>query len=333
MENSASALSPAGESTGAAVPFRWLALTIPLVLLVAEVALLTLHVEYRHGLMQWVAHPLIVQAILIAGTLLLLLRGGDLARTADFGHLSARLAFLVVNVGTFVALYGLSLSLTESPTGNAVPLPIAGAWIGLALVVGASALMVGASWCTVRRWIGLTWHQAIGTLILGAALAYLIPDIQQLWHSTSMVTLRVSHGLLGLIHPGQAVLVPSDVGTPLLGLSRGTKLIVTPGCADVESLAVFLLLGITLAIAGGNRVRWLRWIVAMAAGAVLIFVANAARLALLVELGNQFGSQWSVRFAHSRLGGILFLALSAGWLVLTRRWWQRTPPPGRVTAA
>jgi len=308
---------------------NWLPLAIPLVVLIVEVAVLTLTVEYRHGLMRSVASPLIVQAILVGVTLLLLLRGSDLARQASLGHVVARLFFVAVNLTAFAALFRLSLTLAKLSSHSGASLADAALWMGLTAVVGMSALLIGSSWSTLRLWIATSWHQAVGTLILGAALAYLTPTIQQLWRTAYWPTLRISHQLLKISHPGEAIFVPSDDGLPRLGLIHKIELIVTPACADMESLAIFFALGTTLAIAGAKNVRWERWLAVMAAGALLLFLANAARLALLVELGNQWGSQWSVRLAHSRFGGILFLAIGAGWLARTRPWWggeNRTNP-------
>ena len=301
----------------------WLSLAIPLVLLAAEIGALTLTVEYVSGPMALIAQPQVVQTAIIAGALLLLLRGTDLARMACLGSLAARFFWLIVNCGAFWLLYSLSKNLAR-PAASETPVSVAGilSWIALAIVVGASAVLAGASWGTLQRWSATAWHQAIGSLVLGGAVAYLTPDIQQFWHLLYFPTTKISFRLLQLCHPGQGILDASVAGHPVLGLRPNTQLRITPACAEVESLAVFLLLCMTLLIASWHTARVWRWLAATVIGLALMFFVNAIRLALLVEFGWRTDPTWSVPLAHSRASGMVFLMLGAGWLVITRRWWS-----------
>ena len=307
-----------------AVSYRgWLSLAIPLVLLATEIGALTLSVEYVSGPMALVAQPQVVQAAMIAVALLLLLRGADLAREACLDSLAARLFWLMVNCGAFWLLYSLSKTLAQ-PAASEVAVSIAAilSWIALAVIVGASAILAGASWDTLQRWTATAWHQAVGSLVLGGAVAYLTPDIQQFWHLLYRPTSKISFRLLQWCHPGQGILDASVAGHPVLGLRPSTQLRITPACAEVESLAVFLLLCATLLIASWPTARVCRWLAATFVGLSLLFFVNAIRMALLVEFGWRTDPNWSVPLAHSRASGMVFLMLGAGWLAITRRWWS-----------
>lgn len=304
----------------------WLAIAVPLLLLAFEVGALTLKVEYVGGPMEMIAHPQMVHAVMIAAVLLLLLRGAALAGVAAPGHRWARIGWLAINLDAFTSLYRLSVALAH-PAAESQTASIASAltWIGLVLMVGFSSILVGASWGKLREWISLAWHEAVGSLVLGTALAYLTRDIQQIWHVLWPSTLEISRRLLDVLHPNQALLYPSFAGNPVLGLHGRISLVVTPACAEMESLAVFLLLSTTLLIACWPA-RLMRWLVATGCGLGLLFLINAVRLALLVELGARFGASWSVHVAHSRFSGMLFLMLGAVWLAITRRWWRGVEP-------
>lgn len=304
----------------------WLAIAVPLLLLAVEVGALTLKVEYVGGPMEMIAHPQVVQAVLIAAVLFLLLRGAALAGVASLGHWWARGSWLLVNFVAFALLYRLSVALAEPAAGGIAASPASIlAWISLAIVVGFSSVLVGASWGTILQWISMAGHEALGSLVLGAGLAYLTRDIQQLWHVLWPSTLQISRRLLEVLHPEQTLLYPSVAGNPILGVHGKVRLEIMPACAEMESLAVFLLLGATLLIAGWP-VRLMRWLIAVSFGLGLLFLINALRLALLVELGAHFGGSWSVHVAHSRFSGMMFLMLGALWLVATRRWWRGAEP-------
>ena len=300
----------------------WFAIAIPVLLLAVEIGVLTLKVEYVGGPMEMIARPQVVQAVMIAAVLFLLLRGAALAEVAAPGHCWARICWLAINLAAFAALYRLSVALAHPADEiHHAWIPRVSAWMGLAILVGVSSILVGASWGTLKHWISLAGYEAVGSLVLGTALAYLTRDIQQLWHVLWPATLEVSRRLLDVLHPHQAQLYPSAAGNPVLGLQSGLRLVVTPACAETESLAIFLLLGSTLLIACWP-VRLLRWLTTVCAGLAMLFLVNALRLALLVELGARFHGSWSVHVAHSRFSGMLFLLLGALWLVATRRWWH-----------
>jgi exosortase/archaeosortase family protein len=299
----------------------WFCLAIPLILLGVEVSWLTLAVEYGSGPMAAVASPLVGQAAMTALVLLLLLRGADLARTASLGLWPVRGLWLLGNFAAFALLFVQSQVLTDPSLASVARIA---AWVVLAIAVGMTALLAGASLPTLLEWTRLAWHQAIGCLVLAAMFAYLTPAIQQLWQKLGPATTNVSCRFLQLLHPGGNVICSWPNGIAELGVHPGARLMITPGCGEMESLAVFLLLGVTLLVAHWPAVRWPAWLAVVTVGGAILFLLNAVRFAILVEVAARaYSSLTAQRLAHSRISGMLFLALGAIWLAWSARWWRR----------
>jgi exosortase/archaeosortase family protein len=101
---------------------------------------------------------------------------------------------------------------------------------------------------------------------------------------------------------------------------------VTPECSEQEALASFwLLAGLTL---------WGRWrevrkgllLLLVLPGTLPLYFLNAARIYGLVVVGTCWSPRACVSLAHSRIGGMLFLGITAALLSLTLR-------PGGTQAA
>lgn len=303
----------------------WLALIVPLLLLAGEIGLLTLSVEYRHGLMAAIAQPAFVQAALFAATLLLLVSGAQLAAVATPGWLGIRALWLIVNLACFALLYWLSVALVRLSGNNGSTPMMAVAWLGLALVVGISAILAGASWQTIQTWVRIAWLPALIAMVLGATLAGLTPTIRRSWAIAGPPTAKMGRALLELRHPGQTVLEFRKGKPILMGVQharRSLLLYVTPACSEMESLAAYLILSVTLLFARWRTAAIARWLASVAVGLLLLWLLLGVRLALLVEVGLHTQGHWSTQLAHSRASGIFFLAASAAWLLITGYWWQ-----------
>jgi exosortase/archaeosortase family protein len=307
---------------------HWLSLSFPLGLLGLEIGLLTLTVEYQKGPMAAVARPEFVQAAMIAGTLLLLLCGRQLAATVERGWPVVAAMWFAVNLGSFALLYTLSVYLAAIPDASIVGVL---AWIGLALVVGVTALLICATFNTLRTWLRLAWPSAILAVVLGALVAFLTPDMRRSWHKLGAPVSRMAQRILEWRHPGRSILSLHDGEYPIVGLRsaedsfHGIRLIVTPACSEMESFAVFVLLAVSLLVARWPAASLWRWLAAVEYGLLLLWLLLAARLALLVELGAHTQAVWSQRLAHSRASEMFFLVFSAVWLVGTSYLWRKTP--------
>ncbi|MCE9547064.1 MAG: hypothetical protein K8T25_16440 [Planctomycetia bacterium] len=303
---------------------RWVWLASPLLLIAVEVGLLTPAVEYVRGPMRKLAAPGVADTALVAGLLMLLVCGGELATTGRLGAIWARVVFLILNVASFALLFFLSLALVKPGWSEGVEWSLAAAWAALAGVVGITAVLACFSVGTLVDWTHGQWHRAIGFLIIGASLALFTPDIQRLWHTIDRPAVKVAYEALNTLHGGRGVTYRTDTtDNPVLGVQGRIPIEVTQACAEVESLAALLVLAVTLLLADRRGVRPLRWLVVAAAGLVLLYALNAVRLFLLVEISIRTGRPGNaVLLAHSRLSGMLFLAVSAGLLMATRPWWR-----------
>ena len=292
-------------------PF-WIWLAAPVVLLLAEVMSLTPFVEFTHGPMQFVGEPLLFSGTLIALASFWLLtaphwRGlGAGGESLSFAG-RARRGWLMVHAGLLVAFFALSIDL-NGRQGSELSWVYPAVWFALGCGVAASALLI---FVPLPRWIDTLkccGMQAAAAAMIGIAFVLLIPLARSTWPYAQGLASKMAYTLLG-VFPGEAIHSYDLHRWPILGAGK-VQILVTPACAEMESLLAFLILGGTLLVARWRELSPWRFSVLLSVGVMLLYCVNAVRLAGLVLAGVAFGSAMSVRLAHSRVSGILFVAAS-----------------------
>jgi len=195
-------------------------------------------------------------------------------------------------------------------------------WLVLVFLNGASAVLIFLSPTSLLIWLQRSWHKAIGALILSINFVILIPEIQKTWHHIHPSTIGLAAEMLESCGRNPITGMASRHNPILAIQGKGTRLIVTRYCAEMESLAVFLLLATILCFAYLPRIRFIPWLTIVLFGLLLFYFLNAMRIAFLVEIAGSWANpQLAVSLAHSRISGILFLGISLLLLLVSRSWW------------
>jgi exosortase/archaeosortase family protein len=305
----------------------WLRLPIvlPLILWGIEVGLLSPHVEFTSGAMLHIAHPLTANLLFLATVLFLLLAADRLSVVKRVQWSWHRWAWLASNLVGYGLFYLTTLRLQAMPAQGKGFWLLAAAWIVLVIWVGITAWLAFVPARRLAAWLSDSWEKAIGASVLAFTLVLVTPEIRKLWYFIYEPIAGLTLRLLNLAGYTKLVsYVARGSGNPVFGARDAVVLEVTPNCAEVESLAVFCLLGGALLVTGWNRIFRVRFCVVLLAGLGLLYFLNAVRLYLLIDVAARLhDANVAVSLAHSRLSHVLYLALSVVILIGTRRWWDR----------
>jgi exosortase E/protease (VPEID-CTERM system) len=202
--------------------------------------------------------------------------------------------------------------------------PAAPASIPFALVVGlwltcsaAAAFCAFAAlgppplWLKAARVLGNIWLYSAAAA-LAAALA--IPYSEQYWWSAAAATFQLVRLLLLPILPGLTV----DPATLVLGTQRFAVEIL-PYCSGLEGMSLILVFTIAWLWFFRKEYRFPRALVLIPLGLTLMFGLNAARIAVLVLIGNAGFAEVAIYGFHSQAGWIAFNAVAVGIGFWTRR--------------
>ena len=222
-------------------------------------------------------------------------------------------------VAHFVAL-GVFAGLTRRLThGSELVSPLVAdalvlSWVGaggLTFVLWALSGLSLPGWSSLLA--ELRWPLMAG---LGVGLSAVVAgDLAQLlWLHLGQLTLRTSAGMLGLIHP-ELVYRPSEfiLGTPRF------EVMVAPSCSGFEGM------GLMAVVLGGylwycrKDHRFPHALALVPLGLVLIWLANALRIAALVEIGDAVSRPLAESGFHSQSGWLAFNAIGLGLVVVARR--------------
>jgi exosortase/archaeosortase family protein len=300
--------------------FSWLSLAGPLAVLALEVAALTPFVEFADGPMAYVANGRLCAALLFALVAFLLLSARRLQRPQAAAP-RRRLAWLAVNLGLYLAFFVLTLWLAGAAP-RAGSSWLAGAfWALLGVGVGFTAFVTFVPLQTLSGWARRSGTQAAAAAGLGLGFALLTPWVQGLWPRLHGPAIALDRVLLQWTY-GEALVGTTRQGFPVLG-NRQFLVQVTPQCSELEAIAALWMLAGAVVLSRWRELHKARVAVALLAATVVLYLLIAARLYGLVVAGIRFSPDVCVGLAHSRLGGILLLGVTAALIVGFGGWCRR----------
>jgi exosortase E/protease (VPEID-CTERM system) len=235
-----------------------------------------------------------------------------------------RPAWMVAHLALIACLAWLS-SLLFPPTPASIPFA---AVVGLLLACGAVAIFCAFAamaplplWLKAARVLGNIWLYSAATAL---AAATAIPLIQELWRSTAAATFDVVRLILLPILPG----LTADPATRVLGTQRFAVEILE-FCSGLEGMSLILVFTIAWLWYFRREYRFPRALLLIPFGVTLMFGLNAARIAVLVLIGNAGYPEIAEYGFHSQAGWIAFNAVAVGIAVWTRRsrWVNRSEQP------
>jgi len=311
------------------IPY-WTCLGGPALVLLIEVMSLTPLVEFTRGPMARAADSLVLAGGILALAcfyLMLAGRGSELAQVAQPRPRGRAMFFWgLAHAALFAAFFAMSLALDAQQHRDSTPWLLAAGWLGLGAAVVGSAYLTVLPAKQMFALLRCCSPQFATAALLGVGTILLIPPVRELWPSAQGPLIKVL-GVMLDAYPGHAVSFLDPHGWPNVGV-HGVKhelvINVTPACSEMDALLAFFLLGGTLWVVRGSELRPMQYAAVLALGAGVLYLLNAARLYAVILVGlSRGGADAAVRFAHSRIGGILFLAVSLVMLYYGARFAQR----------
>ncbi len=303
--------------------WRWSGL---IALLTAEMLSVTLRFDTDtvsaerpwHGLAAHVATPLqLVQAATVAT---LLWAGPSAYRelkqhSQRLKRARGLLPAVLGNLAAFRAFFWLSVPVFER-TGSADPSEwlVFAAWLAsglLTLAFWGLALLPVDLWLSVIRWSG---SSLVAGPLLGAAAwaAGLLARDQ--WKHLSRATLSLVHGVLSLFFSDTICNAESGtVGTSSFSVE------IAPQCSGYEGMGLMAVLLAVFLWVLRRELRFPRSLLLVPVGMMLMWLANALRIAALLILGTLGFTELAAGAFHSLAGWIVFLGTGLGLMACARR--------------
>lgn len=252
---------------------------------------------------------------------------GEIARLAAAGQ--GGRGWLALHFLCYLALAGLSaLALGRPDIAARGGFALLGLWAlsGAGVVLTPFLAIFGSRLLGLGRRLG---GVLAASALIGAGTGLLLPWLVGSWTLLSRPTLLLASFLLGAM--GQAPLVVLDQHMIVVG-DFAVK--VSSVCSGIEGIGlVALFLGGHLYCAR-DEYRFPRALLVLPLAMLLSFLANAARIALLVLIGAHVSPEIASGAFHSMAGWIFFCLLTIGLAALCQRLaWLRRKPWARAAAA
>jgi len=220
-------------------------------------------------------------------------------------------AFVLGQVAAFAAF----LTLTGAALEGGTRAPV---WVVAWLMSAATTLALAAAIAIVpTEWPGLLWRSR-GLLVFATAvgLAALASSefAVRLWHPLGGWTLAAVQFLVRQ-SAGEVVCRPDEF---VVGTSAFT-VHVAPACSGYQGIGLILVfLGVYLRLAR-RSLRFPQALLLLPVGVVVIWMANAVRIAALILIGSWWSPGVALGGFHSQAGWLAFILVSLGLVALTRR--------------
>ncbi|MEO6811633.1 MAG: exosortase E/protease, VPEID-CTERM system [Isosphaeraceae bacterium] len=255
----------------------------------------------------------VVGAILLCGGSRLL---GDLIRLiAQPDSARRRGLYVVAHLAALAGFTGLTALVMEHGVGDSAH---GTGWIVAWLAAGLTSLILwGAALASPALWRPLFRRHA-GALLAGAAVglaAWAAGTVTgQWWRPLARLTFLLVQGFLSLVcrevvcHPAEFL-----IGTPAFTVE------IAPACSGYEGIGlIWVFLGAYLWLFRRSlRFPGALWLLPL--GTVLIWLANAARIAALILIGAWGSPAVAVGGFHSQAGGLAFNLVGLGLVALAHR--------------
>lgn len=218
---------------------------------------------------------------------------------------------VAAHAATMVLFVGMSSMLFQhNASGNALVLAWGLTGI-LSFVLASCALIPARSWADIFRSTGDAWIYGLAGALVACILGILA---QKLWLPLSHWTLNT---VAMILRPFFKVLIvdPSTmtIGTP------GFHVEIAPECSGYEGMGLILAFSSAWLWFFRRQWRFPQALLLIPGGVALIWIANSARIAGLIMIGNAGAERIAMGGFHSQAGWIAFNAVAIGICVLARR--------------
>jgi exosortase E/protease (VPEID-CTERM system) len=317
----------------------WRALTLAL-LLPAEILLLTYRFDAswfvrQPGAWAWLlgSSSMLLKVVLAAAAGTLLLGGARLWR--DVQRITREAppglpwwSYLAAHLTALVAFAALTAGLFEGGLFAAAPGLWTSAWVLLWLTTLGLWLAVLAPPPVWPRLARAAAVPLLGGCAVSLGVCGFLAAAHYFWHPLALSTFFLVDGLLSLA----GFEVVSDPGRLQIG-TPSFVVAVAPQCSGYEGVGLILVFLTAYVALFRRHLRFPHVLVLFPAGVVLIWLANAVRIALLLAIGSAGAREVAEGGFHSHAGWLAFNALALGFVGLTTQMRlfqsQDAPAPAR----
>jgi len=194
-----------------------------------------------------------------------------------------------------------------------------GLWIAAWAAVGAATLALWGEALVPASLVVAMVRRAPAVLFAGAAVgagAWLAGQVTDSWWSSlGAMTFWVVHGLLRWVMP-ELVAIPGEyvVGSPSFLVA------VRPPCSGYQGIGLIWVFVLGYLWLFRRTLRFPQAFVLLPIGTVVVWVANALRIAALVAMGTWVSPEVAVGGFHHNAGALLFCGVALGMVAVARRW-------------
>lgn len=174
-------------------------------------------------------------------------------------------------------------------------------WASAGLI---AVLALAASVLPLRSWQS-TLVQSRGLILVALATGFLARMIggisSQFWLSLADGTFVLVHFFLSLLYPDVVV----DPSEQIIGTSR-FRVVIAPSCSGYEGLGLVGVFLMVFCFVFRERLRFPHVFILFPVGLALVWVLNAARIAMLIAIGTSWSSELALGGFHSQAGWLAF---------------------------
>ena len=245
--------------------------------------------------------------------------------SSKLAHAPIRRSLIAIHalaIGIFAAL---SAVLYGGQMDRVPPDVIAAGWITAAAV---AVLSIGLALMPGTLWLELIYGtRRLAPYVLAASLAacYAATMSWALWEPAAKLTFHLVRLILSPFVQNMIV-QPAirRVGTPRFTVR------ISPECSGLEGLALLLVFGLLWLVLFRDEIRFPASLLLLPAGALILFLLNAVRIAALVLIGHAGAPEIAAGGFHSQAGWIAFSCVAFGLSIGARRVpWFVKPAPER----
>ncbi len=261
--------------------------------------------------------PPLAIAMSTAGVLL----GGDRLR-AEWRRVSSELAaphrawpFLIAHLAAFAVFARLTAFLLEGSFATSSERPL---WVALWLLAAiVAAVFWAASLCPPRVLAAVAWHVRallavmafVGVVAWGAGLV-----TEGWWDPLRNATMNVVAAMVRLF-ASDAVFRPNEL---VVGTERFWVRILSE-CAGYEGIGLIWVFLAAFLVTSRDELRFPRALLLIPIGTIVVWLANALRLAALIAIGTWLSPDVAMGGFHSYSGSLLFSAVAIALVWAARR--------------
>lgn len=235
------------------------------------------------------------------------------------------LDWLVLHILAFVVFAIITALIFEMPLN---PARLSVSWFaswftmaGATLLLWLLAVAPGHFWLRLIR-------QEYATLLMGGLLgvsAWMLIAIlsryetsllgqREFWNSLATPTLRLVHSLLGWFYTDLIYRPEAFV----LGTSS-FQVEITYACSGIEGISLVTIFLCIYFWLFRNELRFPQVFWLFPLGIILIWLANAVRIAMLIAIGSSFSPEIALRGFHTQAGWIVFTLIAIGAIAISNR--------------